>query len=45
MSESITPEDAAARRALKADLERFNCKVHQSDDPPLFTRQPQPDMK
>lgn len=33
-------KDAAARTALKDDLARFNCKVHQPDDPPLFSREP-----
>lgn len=37
--------DADARRALKADLARVNCRVHQPDDPPLFTREPKPDMQ
>jgi gentisate 1,2-dioxygenase len=37
--------DAAARRALQTDLERFNCRVHQPDDPPLFTREPRPDVR
>lgn len=37
--------DADARRSLKADLERFHCRVHQPDDPPLFTREPRPAMK
>ncbi len=41
----IVTDDAEARRALKHDLARFNCRVHQPDDPPLFTRQPQPDMQ
>ncbi|MDQ2733396.1 MAG: cupin domain-containing protein [Pseudomonadota bacterium] len=45
MSETTSLSDAAARRALKADLERFNCRVHQPDDPPLFTREPRPDMQ
>lgn len=34
--------DAQRRRDLKADLARFHCRVHQPDDPPLFTREPQP---
>lgn len=33
-------QDEAARRALKEDLARFNCRVAQPDDPPLFTRSP-----
>ena len=37
--------DAGARRALKADLARMNCRVHQPDDPPLFTREPKSDMQ
>lgn len=32
--------DAQARQSLKEDLARFNCRVHQPDDPPLFTREP-----
>ncbi|HSW19589.1 MAG TPA: cupin domain-containing protein [Ramlibacter sp.] len=40
MGESSVMHDEAARRALKADLARFNCRVAQPDDPPLFTRQP-----
>lgn len=38
-------DDAQARVALKADLARFSCQVSQPDDPPLFTREPQPDMQ
>lgn len=37
--------DADARRALKADLARVNCRVHQPDDPPLFTREPTSSMQ
>ncbi len=37
--------DAEARRALKADLARFNGRVSQPDDPPLFTREPEPDVQ
>ncbi|WP_263144952.1 cupin domain-containing protein [Pseudomonas sp. RIT-PI-AD] len=40
-----TMTDGDARRALKADLARFNCRVHQPDDPPLFTREPTSDMQ
>lgn len=32
--------DAAARAALQDDLERAACRVHQPDDPPLFTATP-----
>ncbi|GAA4324004.1 cupin domain-containing protein [Pigmentiphaga soli] len=32
--------DAEARRQLEKELARFNCRVHQPDDPPLFTREP-----
>lgn len=35
-------KDAQSRRDLKADLARFNCRVHQPDDTPLFTREPRP---
>jgi gentisate 1,2-dioxygenase len=37
--------DASERRALSSELERFNCRVAQPDDPPLFTRQPVSAMK
>jgi gentisate 1,2-dioxygenase len=37
--------DASERRALSTELERFNCRVAQPDDPPLFTRQPVSAMK
>ncbi|MEO9231552.1 MAG: cupin domain-containing protein [Devosia sp.] len=40
MSELKTMQDEDARRALKEDLARFNCRVHQPDDPPLFTQTP-----
>ena len=36
--------DADARRSLKRDLERLHCRVHQPDDPPLFTREPHSTM-
>lgn len=40
-AESTAPmADAAARRALKEELARINVRVHQPDDPPLFTREP-----
>ncbi|HVZ42334.1 MAG TPA: cupin domain-containing protein [Ramlibacter sp.] len=45
MAEHHTSSDEAARRALKEDLARFNCRVHQLDDPPLFTRTPQSAMQ
>jgi gentisate 1,2-dioxygenase len=41
MSESRAMADAQARQSLKEDLARFNCRVHQPDDPVLFTREPQ----
>ena len=41
MAELRTMQDADARRALKEDLARFHCRVHQPDDPPLFTRVPE----
>jgi gentisate 1,2-dioxygenase len=44
-SESILTADADARRSLKADLAVLNCRVHQPDDPTLFTREPKPDVK
>jgi gentisate 1,2-dioxygenase len=45
MSERDTMSDEAARRALKEDLARFNCRVQQPDDPPLFSRTPQSAMQ
>lgn len=44
MSHDSTMRDADARRSLKADLARLNCRVHQPDDPPLFTRAPRSAM-
>jgi gentisate 1,2-dioxygenase len=43
--ENISREDAERRRALKEDLAHFNCRVHQADDPPFFTREPRPAMR
>jgi gentisate 1,2-dioxygenase len=40
MAEGRAMGDAQARQALKDDLARFDCRVHQPDDPPLFTREP-----
>jgi gentisate 1,2-dioxygenase len=37
--------DGDARRALKAELARYNCRVAQPDDPPVFTREPRPGMQ
>lgn len=45
MAEPQNLVDEDARRALKEDLARFNCRVHQPDDPPLFTRTPQSAMQ
>jgi gentisate 1,2-dioxygenase len=45
MTEQHTFADHAARRALKEDLARFNCRVQQPDDPPLFSRSPQSSMQ
>jgi gentisate 1,2-dioxygenase len=49
MSETATEgaamADAEARRSIKADLARINCRVHQPDDPPLFTRDPKSPME
>lgn len=47
MSKSHTSQisDAQARRSLDQDLGRFNCRVHQPDDPPLFTREPSSSMQ
>ncbi len=33
------------RRALGAHLAQFNCRVHQPDDPPTMTREPQSPMQ
>lgn len=41
MSSTAAMKDADARRSLKEDLAKFNCRVHQPDDPPLFTREPE----
>ncbi|GAA5232448.1 cupin domain-containing protein [Verticiella sediminum] len=40
MGHDTAMSDAAARQALKQDLARYHCRVHQPDDPPLFTREP-----
>lgn len=40
-----TMVDGQARKALKEDLARFDCRIHQPDDPPLFTREPRSDMQ
>lgn len=37
--------DAGERRALTADLDKLNCRVHQADDPPLFTKEPKSSMQ
>lgn len=36
--------DAEERRALSDQLARYNMRVAQPDDPPLFTREPKPSM-
>ena len=41
---STSMSDAAARQSLKADLDRICCRVHQPDDPKLFTREPESPM-
>lgn len=41
MSEQQSVRDEAARRSLNEDLAKFNCRVFQPDDPPLFTRSPE----
>ncbi len=43
--ENISPADAERRRALKEDLARYNCRVHQAGDPPFFTAEPRPAMQ
>ncbi|MGI4814206.1 MAG: cupin domain-containing protein [Janthinobacterium lividum] len=45
MSNDTVMADADARRALKDDLLRMNCRVHQPDDPPLFTPEPRSPMQ
>jgi gentisate 1,2-dioxygenase len=40
MAEHHPMADQDARRALKEDLARFNCRVQQPEDPPLFSRAP-----
>ncbi|MFM0268158.1 cupin domain-containing protein [Paraburkholderia sediminicola] len=45
MNRTHDMHDAQARRALQADLAKFNYRVHQPDDPPLFTRAPVSDMQ
>lgn len=45
MKSDTTMPDAEARRSLKADLARHHCRVHQPDDPPLFTREPMSEMQ
>ena len=45
MGETTAMRDADARRALRDDLERLQCRVHQPDDPPLFTREPRSTME
>lgn len=37
--------DGEARRGLKQELARLNCRVHQPEDPPLFTREPRSAMR
>jgi len=44
MGNDTTMGDAAARQSLKADLQRINCRVHQPDDPRLFTAEPESPM-
>lgn len=38
-------DDAVARRALSDVLGKFNCRVHQPDDPPLFSKEPKSSMR
>jgi gentisate 1,2-dioxygenase len=45
MDEQHSMSDEAARRALKEDLARYNCRVQQPDDPPLFSKTPQSAMQ
>ncbi|MDM0015174.1 cupin domain-containing protein [Variovorax sp. J22P168] len=40
MAQTAPMEDQAARLALREDLARFDCRIAQPDDPPLFTRSP-----
>lgn len=45
MAEHHKMSDEAARSALKSELARLNCRVHQPDDPPLFSRMPESAMQ
>lgn len=42
---AMTMGDAEARRALKEELDGHHIRVHQPDDPPLFTRTPSSSMQ
>lgn len=45
MSTAEVMGDAQARRQLRDKFAAFNCRVHQPDDPPLFSRHPLPGMQ
>jgi gentisate 1,2-dioxygenase len=42
---NIKLSDASARAQLAGKLAKFNIRVHQADDPPLFTPEPQSSMQ
>lgn len=45
MANLTASNDADRRRALKLELAKFHTRVHQPEDPPLFTREPKGDVK
>lgn len=45
MFETAMMADAQARRTLKEELARYHCRVHQPEDPPLFSREPSSAMR
>jgi gentisate 1,2-dioxygenase len=45
MSTTVRTSDAQARQNLQELLAKYHCKVHQPDDPPLFSREPKSPMR
>jgi len=45
MHDTAMMADAQARRTLKEELARYHCRVHQPEDPPLFSREPRSAMQ
>jgi len=45
MSATVRTSDAQARENLRELLAKYHCKVHQPDDPPLFSREPKSPMR